>query len=134
MCCSFCVYLFFVVCRRLHTMCALVTGVQTCALPISAFGMLQNQKIFFIFIEVLILFVIAFVLIRMPGHKKYNLMHVILVLVASGAIGNMIDRETKRSEERRVGKACVSTCRIEWCPKHTTKKPIKGEKPRQKNT
>ena len=58
----------------------------------AAFGMLQNQKIFFIFIEVLILFVIGFVLIRMPGHKKYNLMHVILVLVASGAIGNMIDR------------------------------------------
>lgn len=58
----------------------------------AAFGMLQNQKIFFIFIEVLILFVIAFVLIRMPSHKKYNLMHVILVLVASGAIGNMIDR------------------------------------------
>lgn len=58
----------------------------------AAFGMLQNQKIFFIFIEVLILFVIGFVLIRMPGYKKYNLMHVILVLVASGAIGNMIDR------------------------------------------
>lgn len=58
----------------------------------AAFGMLQNQKIFFIFIEVLILFVIGFVLIRMPSGKKYNLMHVILVLVASGAIGNMIDR------------------------------------------
>lgn len=58
----------------------------------AAFGMLQNQKIFFIFIEVLILFVIGFVLVRMPSGKKYNLMHVILVLVASGAIGNMIDR------------------------------------------
>lgn len=58
----------------------------------AAFGMLQNQKIFFIFIEVLILLVIGFVLIRIPSEKKYNLMHVILVLVASGAIGNMIDR------------------------------------------
>ena len=58
----------------------------------AAFGMLQNQKIFFVFIEVLILLVIGFVLIRMPALKKYNLMHVILVLVASGAIGNMIDR------------------------------------------
>lgn len=58
----------------------------------AAFGMLQNQKIFFIFIEVLILFVIGFVLLRVPSHKKYNLMHLILVLVASGAIGNMIDR------------------------------------------
>src|SRR3546814_13682949 len=23
-----------------------------------------------------------------------------------------------RSEERRVGKACVSTCRTRWCPNH----------------
>lgn len=58
----------------------------------AAFGMLQNQKIFFIFIEILILFVIGFVLFRMPVHKKYNLLHIILALVASGAIGNMIDR------------------------------------------
>ena len=57
-----------------------------------AFGMLQNQKIFFIFIEILILFVIGFVLLRVPSHRKYNLMHLILVLIASGAIGNMIDR------------------------------------------
>lgn len=58
----------------------------------AAFGMLQNQKIFFIFIEVLVLFVIAFVLFRMPSDKKYTLMHVLLVFVAGGAVGNMIDR------------------------------------------
>src|SRR3546814_4637878 len=33
--CSFCVF-FFCSSRRRHTRCALVTGVQTCALPISA--------------------------------------------------------------------------------------------------
>src|SRR3546814_15484180 len=27
-----------------------------------------------------------------------------------------------RSEERRVGKECVSTCRSRWCPDHYTKK------------
>lgn len=58
----------------------------------AAFGMLQNQKIFFIFIEVLILFVIGFVLFRMPVQKKYYLMHIVLVFIGSGAIGNMIDR------------------------------------------
>lgn len=61
----------------------------------AAFGMLQNQKIFFLFIEVLVLFVIAFVLVRIPSHKRYTLMHVILVLVAGGAVGNMIDRMTQ---------------------------------------
>lgn len=58
----------------------------------AAFGMLQNQKIFFIFIEVLILFVIGFVLVKMPVQKKYRLLHVVLVFIAAGAIGNMIDR------------------------------------------
>src|SRR3546814_9696002 len=32
----FCVYVFFFSSRRRHTRCALVTGVQTCALPIYA--------------------------------------------------------------------------------------------------
>src|SRR3546814_7415374 len=33
-CCLFCCYCFFFSSRRRHTSCALVTGVQTCALPI----------------------------------------------------------------------------------------------------
>ena len=28
----------------------------------------------------------------MPDHKKYNNLHILLVLIFSGAIGNMIDR------------------------------------------
>ena len=31
--------------------------------------------------------------------------------------GNLTDEET-RSEERRVGKECVSTCRSRWSPYH----------------
>ena len=58
----------------------------------AAFGMLQNQKVFFILVAVLILFIIVYVLFRMPDDKKYNIMHVLLVMIASGAIGNMIDR------------------------------------------
>src|SRR3546814_10878446 len=30
--------------------------------------------------------------------------------------------ESRRSEERRVGKECVSTCRSRWSPYHYTKK------------
>src|SRR3546814_2899279 len=36
--CSFCSLLFFFSSRRRHTRCALVTGVQTCALPIFLAG------------------------------------------------------------------------------------------------
>ncbi len=58
----------------------------------AAFGMLQNQKVFFIFIAAVILMVIAYVLVKAPTQNKYVKLHVALVLVAGGAIGNMIDR------------------------------------------
>src|SRR3546814_20085133 len=40
-------------------------------------------------------------------------------------ITELLDRE--RSEERRVGKECVSTCRSRWSPYHykKTKNPLK---------
>ncbi len=58
----------------------------------AAFGMLQNQKVFFILVATMILIIIAYVLFRLPDGKKYNIMHILLVLIASGAAGNMIDR------------------------------------------
>src|SRR3546814_19751294 len=41
------------------------------------------------------------------------------------------DRRARRSEERRVGKECVSTCRSRWSPDHskTTTTTIKTTKP-----
>lgn len=58
----------------------------------AAFGMLQNQKIFFIFVAILILAVIVYVLLKTPSDKKFTILHVLLVLIAAGSIGNMIDR------------------------------------------
>lgn len=58
----------------------------------AAFGMLQNQKPFFIFVAIVILGVIAYVLYKVPDNKKYNILHFLLALIAAGAIGNMIDR------------------------------------------
>lgn len=58
----------------------------------AAFGMLQNQKVFFIFIASVILMVIAYVLVKVPTQKKYVKLHFALVLIAGGAIGNMVDR------------------------------------------
>src|SRR3546814_14145600 len=36
-----------------------------------------------------------------------------------------------RSEERRVGKECVSTCRSRWSPYHYKKKDTKSQKHQQ---
>lgn len=58
----------------------------------AAFGMLQNQKVFFIFVAVVILSVIGYVLFKVPDNKKYRILHLLLSLIAAGAIGNMIDR------------------------------------------
>ena len=58
----------------------------------AAFGMLQNQKIFFVFVASIILAVIVYVIYKMPVDRKYHKLHVFLTFIASGAIGNMIDR------------------------------------------
>lgn len=58
----------------------------------AAFGMLQNQKIFFVFVAVVILAAIVFVLTIIPLKRKYTALHILLIMVAAGAAGNMIDR------------------------------------------
>jgi len=58
----------------------------------AAFGMLQNQKIFFVFIAVIILALIFYFLKKLPAKKKYSILHILLSMIAAGAIGNMIDR------------------------------------------
>jgi len=58
----------------------------------AAFGMLQNQKVLFVSIAVIILVVIGYILIKLPRNRRYAMLEVLLVLIASGAVGNMIDR------------------------------------------
>ncbi len=58
----------------------------------SAFGILQNQKYFILFVGILFLIVIFFFLFKLPQQKKYCPMHIVLSFVVAGGIGNMIDR------------------------------------------
>src|SRR3546814_11022468 len=120
---------FFFSSRRRHTRCALVTGVQTCALPIlivvsagnggdgSEPGIDPNQ----------------------PDPFASSLLaagngNVVIVgsIDENGAFSDFSNRAGSnatsfltargeaicRSEERRVGKECVSTCRSRWSPYH----------------
>src|SRR3546814_1255044 len=94
----FCILVcFFFSSRRRHTRCALVTGVQTCALPIY-----------------------RSVIVSVPD--KSEAADVFTVLGAlEGLAGQLACRRMtmdQRSEERRVGKECVSTCRSRWSPYH----------------
>ena len=58
----------------------------------AAFGLLQNQKIFFVIMTCLILAFCLYVLTRMPSGKKYRIWHVTGGLLMAGALGNFIDR------------------------------------------
>ncbi len=58
----------------------------------AAFGMLQNQKILFVSIATIMLILIGYVLFKLPRTRHYAALEVLLVLIASGAVGNMIDR------------------------------------------
>src|SRR3546814_6463300 len=87
-------FCFFFSSRRRHTRCALVTGVQTCALPISfKLGTDLDQA------QVLVQNRVALAEPRLPEE-----------VLRLGVV--------TRSEERRVGKECVSTCRSRWSPYH----------------
>lgn len=58
----------------------------------SAFGMLQNQKFFILFIGVVFMVMLLFFLFKLPKQKKFCGIHVLLAVIIAGGIGNMIDR------------------------------------------
>src|SRR3546814_4894900 len=102
---------FFFSSRRRHTSCALVTGVQTCALPIC---------------------VTTPELMLDPRYDRVREFDRQLGRVCASEAdydGNTIEMRINaankmmsvvhvRSEERRVGKECVSPCRSRWSPYH----------------
>src|SRR3546814_3750210 len=98
-------FYFFFSSRRRHTRCALVTGVQTCALPIyllrtppwSDIAAKRADKV-------------------LPGLVEKDARA--LRRAARRARKAEGDDHDVRSEERRVGTECVSTCRSRWSPYH----------------
>lgn len=58
----------------------------------AAFGMLQNQKIFILFVGIIFMLVLLFFLLKMPINAKFRIMHVLMVCIISGGLGNMLDR------------------------------------------
>src|SRR3546814_6503560 len=108
-----CFLSFFFSSRRRHTRCALVTGVQTCALPI--YRLIAAQ--------------LGFQPLQAARKKAIDAFKHSLCLnpayVCLGVHNKLTQEiiafrldELNRSEERRDGKECVSTCRSRWWPYH----------------
>src|SRR3546814_2103053 len=97
------VLLFFFSSRRRHTRCALVTGVQTCALPICiGVGQTTADGLFTL----------------SEAECLGACVNAPMMQVDDDYYEDLDATSTVRSEERRVGKECVSTCRSRWSPDH----------------
>src|SRR3546814_7606876 len=115
--------MFFFSRRRRHTRCALVTGVQTCALPISVGRKTevihdhrdaarqnerynQDQGV-----EAALDF-------NLPAKSGQSLVKRLpaCIDVVLRRLADQIQANAYRSEERRVGNEWVSTCRSRWFP------------------
>src|SRR3546814_19288030 len=111
-----CVCLFFFFSsRRRHTSCALVTGVHTCALPITvdtyiteAISTLKARnrrhaaELFHAYEE------------KAGDPRKFEVEKA--GVVEPGPDETSRSTDAKRSEERRGGKGCVRKCRTRWSP------------------
>src|SRR3546814_18414138 len=98
------VVIFFFSSRRRHTRCALVTGVQTCALPISDVKQRRDGAL------------------RITSSQSLQCLG--LLVRGESRLATEFDTTRScldRSEERRVGQVCVSTCRSRWSPYHYKK-------------
>src|SRR3546814_15592583 len=117
-------FFFFFSSRRRHTRCALVTGVQTCALPIfgttspstpygsvdrpaqpAAFALGAGAR--FVARGFDVSKELPNVLKAAHAHKGAAFIEIFQNCIVYN-----------RSEERSVGKECVSTCRSRWSPYH----------------
>lgn len=56
------------------------------------FGILNNQRFFFIFISALFICLIIFFIYALPNNKKFNVFQIWLTFMVAGTTGNMIDR------------------------------------------
>src|SRR3546814_18302273 len=131
-------YFFLFSSRRRHTSCALVTGGQTCALPIfgssleadTTMGPLANARRIPALEGMIQDAVGRGAKLRTGGNRIGNRGYFFEPTVLTdlpkdsramneepfGPIALISRFQGERSEARRVGKECVSTCRSRWSP------------------
>src|SRR3546814_4925217 len=105
------IFLFFFSSRRRHTRCALVTGVQTCALPI--FAQLKTELSAEDLLQALLQLEQSFGRERAYLNAPRTLDLDILLYG-----DQIIHTESLKIGRASCRKECVSTCRSRWSPYH----------------
>src|SRR3546814_13123138 len=95
--------------RRRRTSCALVTGVQKCALPILS-GFAAQRGLLDLYWVMAVGFCGTF-----AGDQLYY-------FIGRHWRTTILAKRPTRSDEGRGGKECVSTCRSRWSPLHSKNK------------
>src|SRR3546814_9550161 len=97
---------FFFSSRRRHTRCAVVTGVQTCALPIFTAGTNEGPRSGG-----------REMMFHEPNATRSGIMAALLARENVRGSETSLEGDAgfyNRSEERRVGTECVSQCSHRW--------------------
>src|SRR3546814_18100388 len=86
-----------------------------------SFGLFQGEAAWQPYFLIAVNLVVSLALLVWVRKQDGPLLIWAVGLVVGGAVGHAVDRFHQpgvRSEERRVGKECVSTCRSRWSPYH----------------
>ena len=58
----------------------------------AAFGMMQGQQTFFLITGIIAVIILAYIYFKLPWNKRFAPLRAVALFIASGAVGNMIDR------------------------------------------
>src|SRR3546814_10746116 len=123
---SLCI-LFFFASRRRHASCALVTGVQSCALPIleligdQSWATVRDRLIYGHTDAAPLLAPLAIATSLGLGRPPVKLVAPFSLGLNGNAV-TLLAPLAQRSEERRVGKVCGGTCKYRCSPDHYKQK------------
>src|SRR3546814_1394201 len=109
--------LFFFSSRRRHTRCALVTGVQTCALSICTSAQLDNNFNAPASIAVAAVLYVFRTLVDDDIPLNAGCLKPLEIIVPQGSMLRP-NPPAASSEARSVGKECGSKCSTRWEPDH----------------
>ncbi len=62
----------------------------------AAFGMLQNQQVFFALMTIIVLVLLGYMYFKIPVDRRFMPLEYNIILLMAGAIGNFIDRTTQQ--------------------------------------